>query len=284
MTATSEQLPEGREPDDDEIVGQEPETIAARAAQVGRERLGRSVVDILITAFIGGIEVSLGALVAMLVLGAATAAVPRLGLYGGLVLAGAAFPAAFVFVVLGRSELFTENFLVPVVSVAGVRHGRRLLARLWAFSWIGNLAGCALMAPLLSVPDAVGAPILAGYAEYTSYKLTLPLPGLAISAVLAGMLMTVMTWLLFAVRHPVGRLLIIWIAGYALFATNLSHVIVSASVVLVGAHAAHLGPGEVVRYLAVTTLGNLVGGVGLVTLFRVAQVKEKQRQRSAREA
>jgi formate/nitrite transporter FocA (FNT family) len=55
---------------EDEILDQEPEQIVTRAGDVGRDRLDRSLLDIFITGIIGGVEVSLGALAAMLVVGA----------------------------------------------------------------------------------------------------------------------------------------------------------------------------------------------------------------------
>lgn len=265
----------------DDILSQEPETIAARAAGVGQERLDRSAVDVVVTGFIAGVEVSFGALAAMLVLGITGTAAPSLGLYGGLAWAGLVFPSAFLFVTLGRSELFTENFLIPVVALLEQRRSVRELLELWSASLLGNLAGCAALALLLTVPKAMGEPILHGFAEYSAYKLSLPFPGLLVSAVFAGVLMTVLTWLLLSVQQPVAKILVIWSAGYVLFATNLSHVVVSAAILFVGFSLTNHTLLDVARYLGVATLGNLVGGVGLVTLLRLIQVKEKQRHRGA---
>ncbi|MGH7903872.1 MAG: formate/nitrite transporter family protein [Candidatus Dormibacteraceae bacterium] len=266
----------------EELLGQEPEEIVGRAAGVGRERLDRSNVDVLITGFIGGVEVSLGALAAMIVLGASLTAAPRLGLYGGLALAGVVFPVGFLFVIVGRSELFTENFLIPVVAVLGRERTIRSLLEVWALSWAGNLLGCGAIAALLSVPDAIGVPILTGYQHYTAYKLSLPAPGLFVSALIAGMTMTVLTWLLLALRHPIGKIIAIWAIGYVIFATNLSHVIVSSAILFVGFARANHSLLDVFRYIGVTTFGNLIGGVGLVTLFRLAQAREKERTKNAR--
>src|ERR687886_2740670 len=105
------------EPVTGDVLEQEPRQIAQRASDVGEQRLDRNNLDILITSFIGGAEVSLGGLAAMTVVGAALSAVPGLGLYPALALGGLAFPIGFLFVIVGRSELFTEKFLIPVVSV-----------------------------------------------------------------------------------------------------------------------------------------------------------------------
>jgi formate/nitrite transporter FocA (FNT family) len=53
----------------------------------------------------------------------------------------AVFPIGFIALLLARSELFTENFLVPVTArVAG--HGSwPQLVRLWLVTLAANLAG-----------------------------------------------------------------------------------------------------------------------------------------------
>ncbi|GAC1337200.1 MAG: formate/nitrite transporter family protein [Candidatus Dormibacteria bacterium] len=252
--------------------------MAQRAIAIGEERLTRGPRDILITGVIGGIEVSLGGIAAMSVLGSVLQAAPKIGLYAGLAVAGLIFPVGFLFVILGRSELFTENFLIPVVATLGRRLPRGSLATLWALSWLGNIAGCIVIALLLSIPAAIGEPVREGYRAYSAYKLDVPPLGLFTSAVLAGMTMTVLTWLLVAVRHPLVKVVAIYAAGYTLFATNFSHAVVGAALVFVGFAPSHHTLLDVVVWLAMTTAGNLVGGVGLVTAFRVVQAREQARR------
>jgi formate/nitrite transporter FocA (FNT family) len=270
----------------DPVFGREPDAIAGKATAVGQERLRRSNAEIFVTGFIGGVEVSLGGLAAMAVLGASLEAAPALKLYGALALAGVVFPAGFLFVILGRSELFTENFLIPVAAWFRDSLSLRALGELWGISLAGNLVGCGLIAALVSVPEAIGKPILAGYAAYSAYKLSLPLLGLFVSAVFAGMTMTVLTWLLLAVKDAIAKIVVIWIAGYALFATNMSHVVVGAALILAGFAPAGHSFLDAVRWIAVATVGNVVGGVGFVTLFRLTQARatERSRERAERKA
>jgi formate-nitrite transporter family protein len=256
------------------VLAHEPIEIEERAEDLGSERLDRSALEILLTAVIGGGEVSLGVLASMAVLGAVKEVAPLVDLYVALALAGLVFPIGFVFVILGRSELFTENFLIPVVSTMKTERGARPLAKLWTISWLGNMLGCLGTAALLAFPEALGTPIRDGYAMYTDYKLGLPLSGVFVSALLAGGVMTTLTWSLVSVEHTVGRILVIGAGGYVLMAANLSHSIVSASALLVGFASTTHTLGEVVIFVLVATCGNLVGGVGLVTLFRFAQARQ----------
>lgn len=266
----------------DEVLGEEPEDVIERGYSVGESRLVRSTLDILITGVIGGIEVSLGGLAAAAVLGAVLGAAPQAHLYGALAAAAVVFPIGFLLVILGRSELFTENFLIPVVAVVK-GEGRVVdLLRTWAASWVGNMAGCVAMAALLSVPEAIGAPIVSGYTAYADYKLNLPALGIFVSAVLAGLIMTVLTWLILAVRNVVGKILVIWAVGYLIFAANVSHTVVGAALIFVGyPHTGHSWV-DVAGWIGLSTAGNLVGGVGLVTIFRLAQTGEKKRSRSGK--
>ncbi|MBV9581925.1 MAG: formate/nitrite transporter family protein, partial [Chloroflexi bacterium] len=173
---------------------------------------------------------------------------------------------------------FTENFLIPVVSVFNTERTLGSLAQLWILSWTGNMLGCVGTALLLLVPEAVGQPVLQGYGAYTEYKLALPVSGVFISAVLAGGVMSTLTWSLLSVQDTVARIFVIAAGAYVLMAANLSHSIVSASVLLVGFTLTHHSLADVVVWLLIATAGNLVGGVGLVTLFRVAQVRQGEGQ------
>jgi formate/nitrite transporter FocA (FNT family) len=260
----------------DEILDMPPERIVDRAGDVGAERLDRSASDILVTGVIAGIEVSLGGLAAATVIGTLLR-IPGVDTESALPVAGVVFPIGFLFVVMGRSELFTENFLIPVVGVLGGRRPWRELPQLWGVSWLGNVVGCAAVAALLSVPRGVAPSIVNGYAHYAQAKLSPPASAVFVSAVLAGMTMTVLTWLVIALRHPVAKIVAIWAAGYVLFAANLSHAIVGAAMVFTGFVPAHQAWTAVARWLALSTAGNLAGGVTLVTVFRLIQAHQRQR-------
>lgn len=152
---------------------------------------------------------------------------------------------------------------------------------LWLGSIVGNLLGCGAIAALVSIPHAVGEPILSGYDQYSAYKLALPWYGILGSAILAGLIMTVLTWLMVAIRHPVGKIAAIFAAGYALFATNVSHVVVTAAILFVSYLRLGDSLSHVLWWLGIATGGNLIGGVGFVTFFRFAQVREKKRHTEA---
>lgn len=122
-------------------------------------------------------------------------------------------------------------------------------------------------------------------AAYAAYKLALPIPGLFTLAILAGLVMTALTWVLLALHHTVAGILVIFAGGNVLLAAHLSHSIIGgiiggiigASLLLVGFAAAGKTLLDVLQWVLIAAAGNLVGGVGLVTLFRVVQARQAVR-------
>lgn len=100
-----------------------------RIVDEGEARLGRPLLAMCATGILGGIDVGTGVLFYLLVHDAT----------GSTLLAGPAFPVGFVALLLARSELFTENFLVPVLTVTARRAHKRTLARLWALTLATNM-------------------------------------------------------------------------------------------------------------------------------------------------
>ena len=127
MTETSQrQLGESDSPIEDEL-----EEAFNRMVDEGTQRLHRTWREVLVTGFFGGTEVAMGVLAYLSVLAETH----------NQLLAGVAFSVGFLALLLGRSELFTEGFLVPVTTVAAKRASVRQLLKLWSGTLVANLVG-----------------------------------------------------------------------------------------------------------------------------------------------
>jgi len=75
----------------------------------------------------------------------------------------ALYPLGFILVIIGRSQLFTENTLEPVIPVLDHPTGDKLakMFRLWGLVLLGNMFGAAAFALLFAhtnvVPEAVSS-------------------------------------------------------------------------------------------------------------------------------
>lgn len=244
------------QPHDDQL-----RTAFRRSVDDGLVRLRRGWPNLLATGFVGGIDVGLGVL-ALLVVESAT---------GSRILGAFAFGIGFIALTLGRSELFTESFLVPVTAVVGGKGSVRNLVRLWGATLAANLVGGWLVAALImgALPRLHETAIEAArfYPElgigWTSFSLGL----------IGGAAITLMTWMERGSGTELGRLVSVMSIAFLLAAGPLNHVIISALEMFVALQTdAPFGYLDVAGAAGWAALANLVGGLGLVTVLRLVQV------------
>jgi formate/nitrite transporter FocA (FNT family) len=161
----------------------EPEVEEAfdRLVDEGEVRLARPILSLISTGLLGGIDIGAGVL-AYLLVDAQT---------GSVLLAGVAFSVGFVALLLARSELFTENFLVPVLTVVARKASWFALARLWVLTLATNLIGGWVITWLIVTarPDLKPTAIEVG-THYANLGISAQSFALA---VLAGAVITLMT-------------------------------------------------------------------------------------------
>ena len=247
----------------------EPDEMFARTRAEGRRRLTRSKLDLTTTSLVAGFDVVFG----VIALAAATAAItPRFGPSAGHFVGSLFFGIAFIFIVVGRSELFTENFLVPITALRRGRLSKVKLAELWTISPVMNIVGGTALILIVSskgvLPEGA-APALVEVAETIG---DLSLWSAFLSAIVGGALITVMTWMVEGVGTTGGRIVVAWIAGVLLALLSLNHVIVVTLELIFGIRfGADITGGDVALNFVVAAAGNLIGGVLFVTLTRTSQ-------------
>jgi formate/nitrite transporter FocA (FNT family) len=222
------------------------------------------------TALVGGFDVSFGVVAFALTAGAAEA---HFGTSLAHAAGAVAFGIGFVFVVVGKSELFTENFLVPIAGLERNVGSLRKLGELWAGALVLNLVGGTILALILTsqgVLDGEAHRQLIRLAEHVSgYGTTTAF----LSAVAGGALMTLMTWFVEGAAGSTGvRIVMSWIVGALILLGTFNHVIVSTIEFVFGMrYGADVTIGDLFSNLGIALAGNLAGGLLLVTFARSAQ-------------
>src|SRR5215211_5463335 len=118
-------------PSDGHAVDERLRRTLERSIDDGQRRLERSWPSLAATGLVGGLDVGAGVL-ALLVVRYQT---------GSVLLGALAFGIGFIALTLSKSELFTENFLVPVTTVVARNGSVPALLRLWSVTAIMNLVG-----------------------------------------------------------------------------------------------------------------------------------------------
>ena len=231
----------------------------------GSNRLARPLSALLATGFLGGVDVGVGVL-AYLVVRADT---------GNALLASVAFTIGFVGLLMARSELFTENFLVPVTAVVARRGSVRKLLRLWAVSLPLNLLGGFVMAGMIVValPQVRGTAVEVGthYAHlgvsWQSFFL----------AVLAGAVITLMTRMQHGTDSVGVKIVPAVLLSFVLVAAGLFHSVLDSILMFAGllSGGAPYTWGDWLGALGWSAFGNLVGGLVLVTGVRLVRVSHR---------
>jgi formate/nitrite transporter FocA (FNT family) len=236
-----------------------------RQLEEGVQRLHRPWREVLVTGFFGGTEVAIGILAFLLVLEQTDSHL----------LAGLAFSIGFLALLLGHSELFTEGFLIPVLTVAARRASWAQMLKLWGGTLGANLVGGWLMMWLIVAGFPRLAPPLVGSGSH--FALAPPSVQSLSLAVIGGAVITLMTRMQHGTDSMPAKIAAAVAAAFLLAGGQLFHSILDSLLIFGALHTgqAGFGYGQWAQWFAYTAVGNIVGGLGLVTLLRLVRSKER---------
>lgn len=183
------------------------------------------------------------------------------------------YPIGFVAVILGRSQLFTENTLYPVVATLDSPRRLGETARLWGTVLLANSIGAFVFAVAAvktgALPDDVVSKMVQSGDEavFGSFARNFW------SAILGGWLLATVAWLVEATATAVGQVLVIWALVFVVGVAALDHTVSTAIQVEAALLEGEIGVGNWLGWLGTTVLGNAVGGVVIVALFNYGQVR-----------
>ncbi|NLV74037.1 MAG: formate/nitrite transporter family protein [Chloroflexi bacterium] len=268
-----------------------PKEILVAVDAAARHKVQLSSGKQLLLGFMAGMFIAMGAMLGMTVsYGSPAIAEANPGLAKFLL--GAVFPVGMIMVVITGGELFTSNTAVIIASrLGGGVHWRSLL-RNWTMVYLGNALGAVLTALFLaywsgliaagdgatiSLPQSLGL----AAREIAVAKTTLPWGQAFLRGVLCNVLVCTAIWMGIAAEDIAGKVLAIWFPVMAFVALGSEHSIANLFFVPLGMlNGANVTIGQfLLNNLLPVTLGNLVGGAGLIgILFWLAY-----RERPARE-
>lgn len=179
------------------------------------------------------------------------------------------YPIGFIFVILGRSELFTEHTTLAVLPVLQGLASIKKLLRLWSIVYVSNIFGGLIFALILSY---FGGSLHFLHKEAfqhiaESFINTRWLTTL-LSAELAGWLMGLLAWLVAAARETISQIFIIWTVTAAIGFAGLPHCIVGNIEVASALFSGQISFTQYIEFLWPVTLGNAIGGVLFVGILK----------------
>lgn len=198
------------------------------------------------------------------------------------------YPVGFILVILGKSALYTEQTSVLALPVLNGQRSVWELFRVWALVILGNIVGGMFfaffignLAPRMHLFTtetmvSVGSHVL----DYAWWVLLL-------SAITAGWLMGLLTWLLNSTFNSLTRVLLIFMITGVIGFGGFHHSIVGNIEVFGGLlHTDTISISDYLWFLFLTLSGNGIGGAIVVGLFKYrifeshySEEKEKMNKR-----
>lgn len=193
--------------------------------------------------------------------------------------AAVGYPLGFIFVVLARNQLFTENTLEPVIPLLHRRDAEtlRLVLRLWGIVLVGNLIGALVFGVVAARTVALDEPLRAAMLRVSTHATEGGFWMVAYRAVFGGWLVALMAWLIASTRATGTQVLLVWLTTAPISAFGFRHSIAGAVEAFYRAAAGDAAWTTMLgEFLVPALLGNIVGGVVLVALLNHGQVAESK--------
>jgi len=254
------------------VIGREPREIWLESLEDGKRRLGRTGPVLAATGLIGGLHVTIGLLAVVVTTGALAEVMPD---YPAHVIGSLTFGIGLVFLTIGRSELFTENFLIPVTAALSGQCTKLAVGRLWIVTLVANLAGILIFVALMSISGVLEPEALDAAGKLADTLAERDLLAAFASSILAGAIITTFTWLAEASESDLTRLFIALLIGFVLIAPSTNHSVIGFGEILFGLLADTTSADwlDLVRNTVVAIAGNIVGGIVLIAFARRVQAE-----------
>jgi formate-nitrite transporter family protein len=241
--------------------------IYERVKQDAREELDRKPAGLGFSGLIAGATLGFSGIV-LAAVQVALGARPSTNLIGSLF-----YPVAFLAVILGRAQFFTENTLYPVALVFDDRRYVSATLRIWVIVFVTNLIGALIFALVAVKTGAFPHGVGPEFARLGDKLASDPFVHNFWSAIMAGWLLALIAWLVEATEVAIGQAVVIWALGFLVGFLQLDHSVASTAEVFGATINGALNVGDTLWWLAAALLGNIVGGVGIVAILNYGQVR-----------
>jgi len=238
--------------------------------ETGLKEHNRSNLGVFLSSLSAGLEVGFS----ILIIGIIYTLFKNESTYGQLaVMMALVYPIGYIFVITGRSELFTEHTTLATLPVLNGQATLGSLAKLWLIVYVGNLVGGYIFGSISLVFNAEMHLIGKDFFYFVSDKmLKYSVGATLISGIMAGWLMGMLSWLLSSAQDTFSRIVMIFLVTFLISIAGLHHCIVGSIEVFMAffAEANHITWLQFLKFQVLATLGNIMGGVFLVAIVKYA--------------
>lgn len=246
-------------------------TILEQHVRQAQEELERPAGALLLSGLSAGLDLGFGPFLMAVIVTLTSKEMPHSVTH---ILQTFAYSVGFVFVVLGRSALFTEQTTSAVLPVLSGRADVKQLLRLWGLVLVANLVGASIIAAIISqVAPRMGIVDVSVLREIAAKLLGFPWWIMLLSAVAAGWLMGLLAWLVMASRDTISQIIFVTLTTFVIGIAGFHHSIAGTIEILMALFVdASPNYQQFGTFLLWSVLGNAIGGVVFVGLLKFGHV------------
>lgn len=191
---------------------------------------------------------------------------------GSEILAGMAFGIGLLALKLAHSELFTEEFLLPLNAVIAGQATWLQVVRLWVVTLVTNLLGGAAFAWLivLGLPDyhVVLADMAESYVDQPSPSVMIAL------SLLAGAAITLATRMQQGTSNDVVKAIVCMVTGLLVIGFGMLHGAINAIIIFAAMFAgADVSILQFLQWFGIVIVFNMLGGLLIISLPRLLRTR-----------
>lgn len=266
-------LPPASQPPIFNLQAYSPAEIEEAVEKVGVKKATLPLLTSFMLAVVAGGGIGFGALYYTIV-----ASDPALSFAATRVVGGMVFSLGLALVLIGGAELFTGNNLIVMAWASG-KVSTRTMLRNWAIVWVGNLLGALGLVVLVFLshhPEMNDGRVGLSVLNTAVGKIRPDMATLFFKGLLCNVLVCAAVWLAYAGRTVTDKMVAVVLPVSAFVAAGFEHCVANmyflplAWLLVQTGHAPTTFDASVITVsgilhnLVPVTLGNIVGGAGLV--------------------
>jgi formate/nitrite transporter FocA (FNT family) len=242
------------------------EEIFRQVATNARQELKRPSLALALSGFGGGAFMGLSALGTAII-------IALLGdSHSAQIISRMFYPVGFIVVILGRSQLFTENTLYPVALVLAEKREFWNTMRLWAIVLPANVAGALAFSMIVALTPATESSTVQALSQLGISAIGHSASSVFWSGVIGGWIIALAAWLVSGSHSITGSVMVIWMLTFIVGLGNFAHCIATSCEVMVAVLLHQAQWTAYSEWFFPAVAGNICGGVGLVTILEYGQV------------
>jgi len=231
-----------------------PKALTEYILYLSKHKANKRFIILLVQGFLAGLYIAIGAIGSLKV--SASVTTPGLGNFLGAVV----FPVGIIAIILMQAELFTSDCMVMVAVYAGRTKINKTIRILFLIVF-ANLLG-AIFAAFLTrtsgIFDEAAANLVIAKALHKAH---MPIGQLFASSILCNIIVCTGVCLAYSCKEEITKIVVLWLTITVFILSGTEHIVANMYYLFAALfHGAELTAKDIAYHLAVSGVGNFIGG------------------------